>query len=296
MHEPQEERRVGLDYVEATTTLLQRIRGAHLTKGLYEAADIQWWWARPRPTDSLDQLFWFDDLGRPEAAVIITDWEDRVALDPMFMPDATAEWVAHVVERGLAHARESGFDMVELEVSQANVVLRNVMLGHGFFVIEEGFLIEAWMSADARPEVSSLHEGYRLTTRRDTMDRPHHNERNGPDPAQRLLQTSLYRTDLDLLVLDGDDNAAAYGLFWYDPETATGLVEPMRTAEDHQQKGLARHILTAGVDLLARAGAEHIKIVYEPDNPASGHLYRSVGFETVTQTDAFSGRANPQTS
>jgi GNAT superfamily N-acetyltransferase len=93
--------------------------------------------------------------------------------------------------------------------------------------------------------------------------------RSGPDVETRLRQTSLYRPDLDLLVLDSRDGVAAYGLLWFDPETVTGLVEPMRTEDDHQQRGLARHLLTVVIDLLAEAGAVRIKICFEPDNPAS---------------------------
>jgi GNAT superfamily N-acetyltransferase len=115
-------------------------------------------------------------------------------------------------------------------------------------------------------------------------------ERNGPDVEQHLLQTSLYRPDLDLVILDRDDNNAAHGLFWYDPETATGLVEPMRTEDDHQRRGLARHVLTSGIDLLAGAGAVRIKICFEPDNQAARHLYLSAGFEPVKQTDVLARR------
>ena len=49
---------VGFQYLEAVTLLLQRIRSADPTAGLYEAADLQWWWSqRPRATDNLPQLF-----------------------------------------------------------------------------------------------------------------------------------------------------------------------------------------------------------------------------------------------
>jgi len=278
------------------TALLQRVRSAHPTKGLYEAAELQWWWGIPRSTDNLGQLFWFDQLGRPEAAVIATDWRDWITLDPIVMPDATPDWVAHVIERGLGHATESGFEAVQLEVDRADDVMREVLVGHGFAIKEDG-LVETWLAADARPDISPLHDDYRLSSRLDTMLRPHHMiKRNGPDVEQRLLQTSLYRSDLDLLVLDRDDNNAAHALFWYDPEIATGVVEPMRTEDDHQRRGLARHILTTGIDLLAKAGAERIKICFEPDNPASGHLYLSVGFEPVKQTDVFSGRARARPS
>ena len=240
------------------TALLQRIRSAHPTAGLYEAADLQWWWRKPRSTDSIPQLFWFDHLGRPEAAVIATDWGDRIALDPMVMPDATSEWIAHVMERGLAHAEAAGFAAVGLEVDRADDVLRDVLVDHGFAIEEDG-LVETWLTAADRPEISPLREGYRLSSRLDTMLRPHHMisaKRNHTDPEPRLRQTSLYRPDLDLVVHDSSDAVAAYGLFWYDPETATGLVEPMRTEDDHQRRGLARHILTTGLDLLAEAGAD----------------------------------------
>lgn len=293
-----EDHRVGLDYLEAVTELLQRIRGAHPTRGLYEAAELQWWWAIPRSTDAVDQLFWFDELGRPEAGVIATDWSDgssavyeATTLVVIVMPDATPDWVAHVVERGLAHAAESGIGAIEVEVDRADDVMRDVLFGYGFTIKEDG-LIECWLAADARPGISPLHDDYRLAARSDMMHGPHHlTDRRRPDFERRLRQTSLYQPDFDLVVLDRDDNPAAYGLFWYDPETATGVVEPMRTNDDHQRRGLGRHVLTTGVDLLARAGAKRISIGFEPENPASGPLYLSVGFEPQRQTDVLSREA-----
>jgi predicted N-acetyltransferase YhbS len=298
MGSPRVEQRVGLDYLGAVTSLLQRIRLAHPTAGLYEAADFQWWWSRrARPTDDLPQLFWFDDDGRPVAAAIVTAWASRTQLDPIVLPGAPGELVTDVVRRGLDHARGAGYDAVSAEVDPDDTVLHDVLTGHGLCAGGDG-VVEAWLSATDRPAVSALAQGYRLATRAETADRPHHMtnaSRNHPDVAQRLQQTSLYRPELDLVVVDRDDAAAAYGLFWYDPTTATGLVEPMRTEDDHQRRGLARHVLTAGVERLAAAGAQRIKICYEPDNPASGHLYRSVGFRPDRHTVVLTGptRAAP---
>lgn len=77
---PREERLAGLDCVNAVTTLLQRARNAHPTKGAFQAAEVQNWWNTPHPTDTLRQLFWFDDLGRPEAAVVATEFGDGTTL------------------------------------------------------------------------------------------------------------------------------------------------------------------------------------------------------------------------
>ena len=250
--------RSGLEYLDTVTELLQRIRAAHPTSGSYEAAELQWWWTIPRSTDKIGQLFWIDGDGRPEAAVIATDWGDgasqvfaETTLAVMVLPDASPSWVTHVIERGLAHAAELNMSGIELEVDQADDVVREALFANGFSVKEDG-LVECWLDADARPEVSPLAEGYRLVSRREIAHQPHHMaEPRPPEFVPRLEALSLYRQDLDLLVLDGDDTCAAYGLFWYDPVTATGIVEPMRTHDDHQQRGLARHVLTAGVDRLA---------------------------------------------
>jgi ribosomal protein S18 acetylase RimI-like enzyme len=114
-------------------------------------------------------------------------------------------------------------------------------------------------------------------------------ERGHPDPEPPLRQTSLYRPDLDLVIHDSGGEVAAYGLFWYDPVTATGLVEPMRTEDAHQRRGLARHVLTTGIALLAEAGATRIKICFEPDNEASKGLYLDVGFQPDRRTLSCSG-------
>lgn len=291
-----EQLRTGLDYVNAATDLLQRLEGDYPGRGLYQAAEIQFWWSRPRSTDSVEQLFWFDDDGRPGAAMFVNDFGDGSSLlydDPtvvvVVMPDSPADWVAHVVDRGLARVAELDIESVELEIGQADDVMRQVMFDRGFEIKGDG-LVECWLDVSARPEVSPLADGYRLLARSDMTDRPHHMSRpDRPGPEPRLQQVSIYRPELDLVVVDAQGEPAAHGIFWHDPVTATGVVEPMRTLDEHQQRGLARHILTAGINRLADAGAKRISIGYEPDNPASGHLYRSVGFVPHSQSDLFAG-------
>src|SRR3569832_319115 len=135
-----EEQRVGLEYLTTATELLRRVRRAHPTAGLYEAADLQWWWRTPRVTDDLAQLFWFDGAGRPAAAALAIDWAGRVALVPVVMPDATPDRV--------------------------DAVLRDVLAGHGF-TVEGDESVETWLATDGRPAVSPLADGYRLGTRLD---------------------------------------------------------------------------------------------------------------------------------
>lgn len=293
MNSATEEQRVGLGYLETVTALAQRVRAAHPTVGVYEAADFQWWWAKPRPTDKIAQLFWFDDAGRPEAAAIATSWAKMTDLAPIVMPGADREWIAHVVGRGLAHFAAAGLEGVEVVIDRADTATAGVLADHGLTKLHDE-LGDAWLPAEARPEISGLPAGYRLATRVDTARAPHHlASRNGPDVEMRLLQTSLYRADLDLLVVDGDDRVAAYGLFWFDPETRTGLIEPMRTEDDHQGRGLARHVLTSGINRLFDAGAGQVKIAWDPGNTPAHKLYTSVGFGPPRKYAGVSRPINP---
>lgn len=276
-----EEQLTGIRYLREVTALSQRVRAAHPTAGQFEAADWQWSWRKKRSTDDAPQLFWFDADDRPVAAVISIEQGDSVLVDPILMPGATPEWVSQVVQQGIEHAGQFGLGAVEFVIDGEDTVMAKVLAGHGFDAIEDE-LVESWLDASDRPEISSLHEGYRLASRAETQTAPHHMaSRSSPDVEARLRQTSLYRPDLDLVVLDTDDNSAGYGLFWFDPETSTGLVEPMRTEDDHQRRGLARHVLTSGIDRLAQAGARRIKICFDMANQPAKDLYLSVGFVPV---------------
>lgn len=289
-----EELRVGLDALDAVTALLQRVRNADPTAGLFEVAEIQWWWTSERSTDSFGQLVWFDDDGQPVAAVLATDFSGGdspvlqvCTLVVVTMPGASPDWIAHVVERGLAHVTGAGFTSLDIEIERGDELRRELFTGHGFAVVDDA-LIGCWLDAAARPAVSTLADGYRSCSRLDTAGTQHHLATpRRPAVEERLRQTSLYRPDLDLVVLDAGGEPAAYALFWYDPVTAVGVVEPVRTHDAHQRRGLSRHVLTKGTDLLAQAGAERVSIAFEPENTASSTLYLSLGFVPDWRTDLY---------
>jgi GNAT superfamily N-acetyltransferase len=102
--------------------------------------------------------------------------------------------------------------------------------------------------------------------------------RNGDHVARRLAECSLYRPELDLAVYTPTGDVAAYGLFWADPVTGIGLVEPMRTEDAYQGRGLARHVLTSGLDRLAAHGCSSLKVSYIDGNDAARRLYLGAGF------------------
>ena len=142
----------------------------------------------------------------------------------------------------------------------------------------------AWMDATDRPAVREPSEGFVLVDRSQRQSAPHPmRHRSGGTVAKRLEQCSLYDPSLELVLETNDGKVAGYSLYWFDPTTKVGLVEPVRVEDEFQRRGLARAMLTIGIDRLVRRGAQRLKVSYETD--AAAGLYLSLGFgQTSTAT------------
>lgn len=66
-----------------------------------------------------------------------TNWDETISLDSIVMPDASADWIAHVVERDPAHANESGFNAVDFVIDRDDHVLAEVLAGRGFTIVKD---------------------------------------------------------------------------------------------------------------------------------------------------------------
>jgi RimJ/RimL family protein N-acetyltransferase len=268
-----------LEYLRLITRLANRVRIEDPTAGIWEAADFQWWWRRERASDQIAQLFWADASGAPEAAVVLTDWGATWGCDPVVLPSKAEELLPAIWSRAMERIVEIPVDGVEVAVRDNDDTLRELVIESGFSSSDEALFIATWMRAADVPPIAALADGFILHDRREGLDRVHHMvARNGDRVEDRLSQTSLYRPDLDLWVEDAEGGVAAYGLFWFDPATGVGLVEPMRTEERYWRLGLARHVLTSGLQRLAELGASRVKVSYESTNRAAEKLYLTCGF------------------
>jgi GNAT superfamily N-acetyltransferase len=152
-----------------------------------------------------------------------------------------------------------------------------------------------WMDAEDRPAVAALPEGFVLVDRARAEAGPHPmRHRNGEAVEARLRQVSLYDPTLDLAVEAVDGQTAGYALFWFDPVTRVGMVEPMRVEDAYQRRGLARAILTAGLDRLAKRGARRLKVAYSTE-PARA-LYVGAGFRVSATSRSYIRRGLPALS
>ncbi|MFN2469498.1 MAG: GNAT family N-acetyltransferase [Gaiellaceae bacterium] len=287
-----EVRASGIEYLDLATELLQRARLADADAGLWEAADLQWWWRTPRRSDAIDQLFWSDDEG-PVAGVVLTDWGRAWGCDPIVLPGGSTVSLPTAWTRALEAIDDLGLEAVEVLARDDDFELLGLLAGAGFVADDDRSGI-TWMYAQDRPDVAALPEGFVLVDRAQETSRPHPmRRRSGEGVEARLRQCSLYDPALDLAVAAADGQVAGYALFWFDPVTEVGLVEPMRVEDAYQRRGLARAMLTAGLDRLAKRGPRRLKVGYGTD--VARALYVRGGFRVTSTSRSYSWRRSVAT-
>lgn len=266
------ERIRGIDRLHAITAVLQRARLADPEREMWEAADVQWWWRRPRLTDDLGLTVWFDQHG-PVAAVGLTAWEGSWQIDLHFVPSLVD--VAEVWESAMAEVDRHCEVRLEILVFGDDPSLADLASSAGFE--DTGELSgTAWMDSATRPPTTDV-AGFALVDRATRPGGAHPmTARNGEQVERRLGQTSLYDPTLDLAVVNDEGTVAGYALFWHDPLTGVGLLEPMRVEEEFWRRGLGRMLLAHGLERLALGGATRLKVGFESE--IARNLYLGAGF------------------
>lgn len=280
-------RAAGREAQALATELLQRARRADGQAGIWEAADVQWWWRKPRRSDGGQQLFWADSQGLI-AGVLLTSWtDDEWQCDPILAPRAAGVEPEAVWARAQEQVSVHVVGRYGVPVSDDDPTFKELAEGSGLVAGERATI--AWMDADDRPRVQSLGDGFAIVDRTQRTDTPHPmRHRNGDGVDERLGQCLLYDPELDLAVETVDGRAAGYSLFWLDPVTKVGLVEPVRVEDEYQRRGLGRAMLTAGIERLASRGAQRVKIGY--GTAAAGALYQKIGFRPTSATTWYEGQ------
>jgi GNAT superfamily N-acetyltransferase len=265
----------GSESRELVVRLLQRQRIADPAGGIWEAADVQWWGRESRSSDDVDQLFWVDDEG-PVAGILMTSWrQDRWQCDPI-TPTSGVDLASEEVwanAHDLIHQHARG--VIEVNVRDDDQTAVAEAAAHG--LVPAGQTTICWMDPARRPAQTVPPAAFTIGDRMSRSDSPHPMiARNGPDVARHLEQCSLYDSRLDLVVEDDLGHVAGYSLYWFDPQTKVGYVEPMRVEEGFQRQGLATAMLTEGLSRLVELGARRLKILFDTDG--AGGVYQRIGF------------------
>ena len=267
----------GVHYLNLATELLHVARLTDPLQGVWEAADLQWWWRRDQHKDSRTQIFLMDE-GQPVAAVVLTDWGGRFQIDLIFSSPQHGDELRQLWPIALELIESIGDKRIEFEIPSDDPELIQCAVNAGFRgEFEENWT--CWMPAADRPATQALPSGYVIRSRAEVPQGPHPMaDRNGSDFEERLAECPLYSPDLDLAVYTSSGDVAGYSLFWADRNTRVGLVEPMRTIDAFQGLGIARAMLATGLELLTRTGCQRMKV------SAATPLYLNAGFHATSSS------------
>jgi mycothiol synthase len=100
---------------------------------------------------------------------------------------------------------------------------------------------------------------------------------------RRLREAPGYDPRLDLVAVAPDGKFGSYCTCWFDPQSRTGLFEPLGTRQAHRGKGLGKAVMYEGLRRLRELGAQTAFVTAIHDNEAARCLYESAGFETVNR-------------
>ena len=284
----------GLAAIEVLTALLLRQRGEGPIAGIYDAADIQWWWKDEwkdgASRTAVRTWIWSDENGADESGADVA-WmrvTETASPDPGKSETvADAGWLESHREASLTAILDA---LATLPASPAHPVstvtderdgeLSDRLASLGFGRVPADDFVQTWQQPETPPAAPMLPSGFRFDDDRFRIAGvPHHlSERNGPRVAECLREMSLYRPDLDLCIRDDQGTVAAYCLCWLDAINNAGMFEPVRTEDGYQRRGLGQALMAEGIRRLMAEGATTIRVAHEADNPASATLYRRSGF------------------
>lgn len=107
----------------------------------------------------------------------------------------------------------------------------------------------------------------------------------------RMAAGPSYRPDLDLVVLDGEQPAAA-ATGWLSVPGGTAILEPLATHRDHRGRGFGRAAAGAVVDACLAAGASGVSVATPASNEAAVATYVAAGFRPVEAVQALTLERN----
>ncbi len=164
-----------------------------------------------------------------------------------------------------------------------------------------------WIRWNARPladvEIPVVLEGFRLATmaeygdfgsraaaHRSAFTRPGWRSRFTEKVYETVRREGPWRADLDCVVLDGDQQVAAFALGWLDVPNRVGELEPVGVRPDLQRRGLGRAVSLHALGRLRAAGAMTALVGSRGDDahPAPRLLYESIGFRELWRDLVFS--------
>ncbi len=111
---------------------------------------------------------------------------------------------------------------------------------------------------------------------------------------QAMMNAPQYNKDLDMVAVAPDGSLCAFCICgFYDDSKVTGFTDPIGTHPHHLHKGVAKALVSTGMAILAKSGAQKVEFGTSSENVAMQQLAASLGFTCVAEKLWFSKEITP---
>jgi len=186
-------------------------------------------------------------------------------------------------EEHLSIVDEDGVRKIELWINDNDEIKRQLASSRGYEK-NDYFEYLRWHDLDEIDEfvfptdytISSLDVFENVESKCNTIVKAF-NSSGLPLELYRSMQSApLYNPMLDIVVVYQNEEVAACGTMWFNPNTKACYIEPMATLPEHQGKGLGKIVLLEGLQRLKKLGAKKAYVGSYGD--VVGAFYASCGF------------------
>jgi ribosomal protein S18 acetylase RimI-like enzyme len=273
-----------IDDLRTATDLMSAAWRAGSPHAAETPAAIEWWYAVTHPDPLAEHLrLWLD-----ESLPVAWSWHEPPELECHVWTGDTGRDVTvfrTIVEEALTEAGDA-----EVAAFAADDDLAAIEILRSLGLTPDGRRLSQWQwraDEDDRPARTSLPDGYVVRGLRDPGEFEArvalHRAAFPPsrltvEKYERLLTVPHYRLENDLVVEAPDGELTAFALGWLDPVGGVAEFEPVGTHPDHQRRGLARALLSAGVARFHAAGARVVQAYADTSEAPAESLYPAVGF------------------
>jgi ribosomal protein S18 acetylase RimI-like enzyme len=109
-----------------------------------------------------------------------------------------------------------------------------------------------------------------------------------------MMNAPQYHTDLDLVAVAPDGSLCAFCICgFYDDSKITGYIDPIGTHPHHLHKGVAKALVSKGMAILSKLGAQKVEFGTSSENAAMRQLAASLGFTCTAEKLWFSKEITP---
>jgi ribosomal protein S18 acetylase RimI-like enzyme len=220
---------------------------------------------------------------------------------PPGLEDEVIAWGIHCLQ--LRNKDSGANNPLDICCSLANSRRREMLLRHGFsqgnvrsltFSRPFGKPVEiypfpsgySWRSVNSSDSIESLVELHQAAFGTKNMT---------VEYRQAMMNAPQYQQDMDLVAVAPDGSIGAFCVCgFYDESKKTCYTDPIGTHPDHQRNGLAKALVSTGMAILEKSGAQKVELGTSSENLAMQKLAESLGFTCVSEKIWFSKEVTPE--